>query len=101
MSHNNIPNPEEQNREALARLWDGVRKRGDGKCYCPCCQCKGFNRRRILITTTKRHCLQHGHVEGGHEYHPLVGCSLYMSLYCSFCKCMYDFYICYIYTNIY
>ena len=26
----------EQNRQLLARLWDGVERKGDGKCYCPC-----------------------------------------------------------------
>ena len=60
--------PAKQNRQFLARLWDGVERRGDGKCYCPCSQCT----RRLLIKTTKRHCREHGHVEGGHEYHPLV-----------------------------
>ena len=64
--------PAEQNRQLLARLWEGVERRGDGKCYCPCSQCRGFNTRRLLIKTAKRHCREHGHVEGGHEYHPLV-----------------------------
>ena len=62
----------EQNRQLLARLWDGVERRGDGKCYCPCSRCRGFNKRRLLIATAKKHCREHGHVEGGHEYHPLV-----------------------------
>ena len=62
----------EQNRQLLARLWDGVERRGDGKCYCPCSRCRGFNKRRLLITTAKKNCSEHGHVEGGHEYHPLV-----------------------------
>ena len=39
----------EQNRQLLARLWDGVERRGDGKCYCPCSRCRGFNMRRLLI----------------------------------------------------
>ena len=55
----------EQNRQLLARLWDGVDRRGDGKCYCPCSRCRGFNKRRLLITTAKKHCREHGHVEGG------------------------------------
>ena len=73
----------EQNRQLLARLWDGVERRGDGKCYCPCSRCRGFNPRRLLIPTAKKNCREHGHVEGEHEYHPMVSHnSLYMrSLY--------------------
>ena len=76
MSRNNDvtghQDPAEQNRQLLARLWEGMERRGDGKCYCPRSQCRGFNTRRLLIKTAKRHCREHGHVEGGHEYHPLV-----------------------------
>ena len=79
--HNNIPDPHDQNRELLARLWDGLKRKGDGKCYCPCSQCRGLKRRRINITTSKRHCREYGHVEAGHEYRPLVSFSLYRSLY--------------------
>ena len=32
----NIPDPNEDNRELLARLWDATKRRGDGNCYCPC-----------------------------------------------------------------
>ena len=81
MSTTNIPDPDEQNRQLLARLWEGVERRGDGKCYCPCNQCRGFKRRRILITTTTKHCREHGHAEGGHEYHPFVSFALYMFLF--------------------
>jgi hypothetical protein len=28
--------------------------------------------KRLLITTTKRHCREKGHAEGGYEYRPLV-----------------------------
>ena len=71
MPRNNVPD-QEQNRQLLARLWDGVKRRGDGKCYCPCKMCKGLKTRRYLITTTEQHCRQHGHIEGGNEYRPLV-----------------------------
>ena len=81
MSHNNIPDPEDQNQELLARLWGGVKRKGDGKCYCPCSECRAFKIRRIKITIAKKHCWKYGHVEGGHEYRPLVSSSLYMSLY--------------------
>ena len=77
MPRNNVPDQEE-NRQLFARLWDGVRKRGDGKCHCPCSRCRGFNPRRLLISTAKRHCREHGHVEGDHEYHPFVSPSLYI-----------------------
>jgi hypothetical protein len=60
--------------------------KGDRKCYFPCTQCKGFNRRRILITTTERHCRQFGHVEGGYEYRPLVSYSLYVFVLIVFVK---------------
>ena len=36
MSNNNIPDPDEQNQQLLARLWDGLKRKGDGKCYCLC-----------------------------------------------------------------
>lgn len=39
---------------------------------------KGLNVRRLLITKAKRHSKTHGHVEGKHEYHPLVSYSLYI-----------------------
>ena len=64
--HNNIP----ENCELLARLWDGLKRDGDGKFYCPCSQCRGFKRRRINIAIAKRHCREYGHAEGGHEYRP-------------------------------
>ena len=67
----NIPDPNEDNRQLLARLWDAARRRGDGKCYYPCTQCGGFKRRRILISTATKHCREHGHTEEGNEYRPL------------------------------
>ena len=36
----NIMDPNEDNRQLLARLWYAVKRRGDGKCYCPCTQCR-------------------------------------------------------------
>ena len=64
MSNSNIPDPDEHNRQLLARLWDGLKRKGDGKGYCTCSQCRGFKRRIINIATAKRHCREYGHVEG-------------------------------------
>ena len=79
--HNNIVDPHDQNHELLARSWDGLKQKGDGKLYYPCSQFRGFKRRRINITTTKIHCREYGHDEGGHEYRLFVSFSLYMSLF--------------------
>ena len=76
MSNSNIRNLDEQNRQLLARLWDGLKIKGHGKFNCPCSQCKGFKRRRIKITTTRKHCREQGHTKGGHEYHPFVSFAL-------------------------
>ena len=38
MLNRNIPDPNEDNRKLLARLWDAIKRRGDGKFYCPCSQ---------------------------------------------------------------
>ena len=81
MSNSNIPYPDEQNQQLLARLWDGLKRKGDGKFYCPCNQCIGFERRRIKITTSRKHCREHGHAKAGHEYRTFVYFALYMSLY--------------------
>ena len=62
----------QKNREAIARLRSTLKRKGDGKCYCPYKMCKGLKTRRYLITTTEQHCRQHGHIEGGNEYRPLV-----------------------------
>ena len=61
MSNRNILDPNENNPQFLARLWDAAKRRGDGKFYCPCSQCRGFKRRRILIATSTKHCREHGH----------------------------------------
>ena len=72
----NILDPNEDNRQLLARLWDAAKRRGDGKCYFMCTQCRGFKRRRILISTATKNCREHGHAEGGNEYRPFVGLAL-------------------------
>jgi hypothetical protein len=61
-----------ENDRKLSRLRATLEVRGDGKCYCPCYDCKGLQNRRLLITTTYKHCKEKGHAEGGYEYHPLV-----------------------------
>jgi len=45
---------------------------GDERCYCPCTKCKGIKRRRINMSTTRKHCYEHGHLEGGNKYYPSV-----------------------------
>ena len=76
MSNKNIPDPNKQNQQLLARLWDAAKLRGDGKCYCPCSQCRGFKRRRILIIKDTKNYREHGHTKGGIEYHPFVSLAL-------------------------
>ena len=76
MSNRNIPDPNEYNLQLLARLWNATKWRDDGKFYCPCTQCRGFKRRRILISTTTKHCREHGHAKGGNQYCPFVGLAL-------------------------
>ena len=76
MSNRNILDPNEHNQQLLARIWHAAKQRDDGKCYFPCTQCRGFKRRRILISTTPKHCREHGHAEGGNEYRPFVGLAL-------------------------
>ena len=52
---------EESNRryvEAMAAL----EVKGDGKCYCPCNDCRGLQTRRILRTSTEKQCKEKGHV---------------------------------------
>jgi hypothetical protein len=61
-----------ENARKLARFRAALEALGDGKCYCPCYDCRGLQRRRILITTAERHCREKGHAEGGNEYRPLV-----------------------------
>ena len=81
MSNRNILDPDEENRQLHAILWDGLKRKGDGKCYCPCSQCRGFKRRRIRIKTARKHCREHGHAEGGYEYRPFVGLAFQILLY--------------------
>ena len=63
-------NPE-QNNETMAALWAQFRRKPD-KCYCPCKKYKGLKNQIILITTAQSHCRQHGHVERGHNFFPLL-----------------------------
>ena len=81
MSNSNISDLNKQNRQFLARLWDGLKRKGDGKCYCRCSQCRGFKRKRIKIKKVRKHCRDHGHTKGGHEYLPFVSFAFYMFLY--------------------
>jgi len=44
----------------------------DGKCWSPYTQCKGIKRKRVVKATTRKHCWDNGHLEGGRTYRPLV-----------------------------
>jgi hypothetical protein len=61
-----------ENDRKLSRLRVTLEARDDGKCYCPYYDWRGLQKRRLLITTTQRHCGEKGHAEGGYEYRPLV-----------------------------
>jgi hypothetical protein len=61
-----------ENDRKLAQLREGLEARGDEKCYFPCYDCRGLQNRRLLITTSQKHCREKGHAEGGYEYRPLV-----------------------------
>jgi hypothetical protein len=61
-----------ENDRKLARLRVELEARSDGKHYFPCYDCRGLQKKRVLITTTQRHCREKGHAEGGYEYHPMV-----------------------------
>jgi hypothetical protein len=61
-----------ENERKIARLREALEARGDGKCYFPCYDYKGLQRRIFLITTIERHCRDKGHTEGGYKYPPLV-----------------------------
>ena len=49
----NIPDPNEDNGQLLARLWDAAKRSGDGKCYCPCTQCRGKEEKNIDLNSHK------------------------------------------------
>ena len=69
-----------ENDRKLAQFKATLEVRGDGKCYCPCNDCRGLQIRRLLITTAEKHYREKGHAEGGYEYRPLVRCySVYMT----------------------
>ena len=61
-----------ENARKLAQFRAALEARGDGKFYCPCSDCKGVQRRRILRMISERHCREKGHAEGGYEYRPLI-----------------------------
>ena len=61
-----------ENDRKIAQFRAALEVRGDGKYYFPCYDCRGLQRRRLLIETTKRHFREKGHAEGGYEYRPLV-----------------------------
>jgi hypothetical protein len=60
----------EENERTLQNLFVVLNVKHDRKCYFPCTQCRGFNRRILLITTTEIHCRQFGHAEGAMDIVP-------------------------------
>jgi hypothetical protein len=40
----------EENNRSYAEVKAALEAKGDGKCYCPCNDCKGLQTRRILRT---------------------------------------------------
>ena len=71
-----------ENARKFAQFRAALEARGDGKLYCPCSNCRGLQRRIILITTIERHFREKGHAEGGYEYRPLVrGYSIFNVFY--------------------
>jgi hypothetical protein len=61
-----------ENDRKFAQLRAVLEARGDGKCYFPCYDYRGLQRKRLLITTAGRHCREKGHTEGSYEYRTLV-----------------------------
>ena len=55
----------------MVALWAQFQRKPN-KCYCPCKKCKELKTQRILITNAQNHCRQNGHVEGGHNFCPLL-----------------------------
>ena len=47
------------------------------KCYYPYKIYKGLKWMRLIITMHVKHRRLYGYAEGGHEYYPLVGYSIY------------------------
>ena len=62
----------EENNKRNAEFKATLEVKGDGKCYCPCNDCRGLRMRRILRTSAEKHYKEKGHAKGGFEYRPLV-----------------------------
>ena len=43
----------EENNRRYAEAMAALEAKGDGKCYCPCNDCRGLRTRRILRTSKK------------------------------------------------
>ena len=62
----------EENNKRYIEFIETLEEKGDGNFYCPCYDWRGLWMRRILRTTTGKHCKEKGHAEGGYECRPLV-----------------------------
>ena len=62
----------EENNKRYVEFKETLEAKGDGKCYCPCNDCRGLQTRIILRTSAEKNCKEKGHAEGGFEYRPLV-----------------------------
>jgi hypothetical protein len=45
----------DEKRELVMLKWHMV-IHGDGKCYFPYCECRGFNGRRLPLKIVEKHC---------------------------------------------
>ena len=66
-----MPISKEESLRAITKLQEQL---GDSKCWLPCKTCKGM-KRRILRSTTIKHCWEYAHLEGGNEFHPMIRCT--------------------------
>jgi hypothetical protein len=46
----------------LVMLKSQIMIHGHRKCYCPCCEFKGFNGRKLPLEIVEKHCRENGHV---------------------------------------
>jgi hypothetical protein len=52
--------PDEKRELVMLKQQMGIH--GDGKCYFPCCECRGFDGRRLPLKIVEKHCRENGHM---------------------------------------